>query len=134
MSLTPELKAHFLNLYHLALSDSQIDIKELETLYRIGEAKGVSRSDINALLLQPGEASFSPPETVLEKIDCLYDLCLIAWADGVLDNEENEILKLYCSRFGFQDDNITQICAFLLEEASKNTPKQQVLTTVSQNL
>lgn len=134
MSLTPELKAHFLNLYHLALSDSHIDIKELEMLYRIGEAKGVSRSDINDLLLQPGQASFSPPETVLEKIDCLYDLCLIAWADGILDHEENEILKLYCSRFGFRDDNIAQICAFLLGEASKNTPKQQVLTTVSQNL
>lgn len=134
MSLTPELKAHFLNLYHMALADSHVDIKELEMLYRIGEARGVSRSDIDTLLLQPGQSEFTPPETVLEKIDCLYDLSLIAWADGVLDEEEKETLARYCMRFGFKDENIAQICEFLLEEAAKNTPKHQILSTVSQNI
>ncbi|MCF6406761.1 TerB family tellurite resistance protein [Chitinophaga filiformis] len=134
MSLTPALKTHFLNLYHMALTDSQVDIRELETIYRIGEARGVGRSDIDALLLQPDSASFSVPETVLEKVDCLYDLCLIAWADGVLDEDERQTLELYCSRFGFRDENIASICEFLLDEAFKNTPKQQVLSTVSQNL
>jgi hypothetical protein len=134
MSLTPELKTHFLNLYQMALSDSQIDIRELETLYRIGEARGVGRTDIDALLLQPGPANFSPPDTILEKVDCLYDLCLIAWADGVLDQDEKQTLELYCSRFGFRDENIAIICEFLLEKASKGTPKEQVLSTVSQSL
>ncbi len=134
MPLTPELKTHFLNLYHMALSDSQVDVRELETLYRIGEARGVGRTDIDALLLQPGPVNFSPPDTILEKIDCLYDLCLIAWADGVLDEDEKQTLALYCSRFGFREENIATICEFLLEEAARNTPKEQVLSTVSQSI
>jgi len=134
MSLTTELKSHFLNLYHMALSDSQIEIKELETLYRIGEARGISRAEIDALLMNADQEGFSPPETVLEKIDCLYDLSLIAWADGTVDPDEKKTLALFCARFGFRDENISGICEYLLDEASRNTPKEQILSTVSQNL
>lgn len=134
MSLTPELTNHFLHLYHMALSDSQVDIKELEMLYRIGESKGVSRADIDALILHSDQTQFTPPQTVLEKIDCLYDLCLIAWSDGQVDAGEKETLAHFCTRFGFQDENVSIICEYLLEEAYKNTPKQQVLSTVSENL
>ncbi len=134
MSLTPELKNHFLHLYHMALSDSEVDVKELEMLYRIGESKGVGRADMEALLLQSEKDSFSPPGTVLEKIDCLYDLCLIAWSDGIVESGEKETLAFFCSRFGFRDENVSLICEYLLEEAYKKTPKQQVLSTVSQNL
>lgn len=134
MSLTPELKNHFLHLYHMALSDSQVDIKELEMLYRIGESKGISRADIDALILHSDQAQFTAPATVLEKIDCLYDLCLIAWSDGQVDAVEKETLTSLCVRFGFQDENIAIICDYLLEEAYKHTPKEQILSTVSENL
>lgn len=32
-----KLKGHFLNLYHMALSDTEVDTTELEMLYLIGE-------------------------------------------------------------------------------------------------
>jgi len=134
MSLTPELKAHFLNLYYMALSDSQVDIKELEMLYTIGETRGISRKEIETLLQQSSPADLMPPQTVLEKIDYLYDLSLIAWADGAVDSSERKTLELFCSRFGFRDENVSPICEFLLLEASRNTPKEQILSTVSQNL
>lgn len=134
MSLTIELKSHFLNLYHMAISDSNADVRELEMLYQIGEARGVTKAEIDALLLQPNQAGISQPQTVLEKIECLYDLSLIAWADGSVDPKERKALELFCSRFGFKDENISQLCDFVLEEASRNTSKQQLLQMVSQNL
>lgn len=134
MSLTIELKSHFLNLYHMAISDSNADVRELEMLYQIGEARGVTRAEIDTLLLHPNQAGIFQPQTVLEKIECLYDLSLIAWADGSVDPQERKALELFCSRFGFKDENISQLCDFVLEEASKNTPKQQLLQMVSQNL
>lgn len=134
MSLTIELKSHFLNLYHMAISDSNADVRELEMLYQIGEARGVTRAEIDTLLLHPNQAGISQPQTVLEKIECLYDLSLIAWADGSVDPQERKALELFCSRFGFKDENISQLCDFVLEEASRNTPKQQLLQMVSQNL
>jgi hypothetical protein len=118
----------------MAISDSNADVRELEMLYNIGEAKGISRAEIDDLLLTPNQVGFSQPQTVLEKIDCLYDLSLIAWADGSVDSTERKALELFCSRFGFKDENISQICEFLLDEASRNTPKKQILNTVSKNL
>src|SRR5690606_14196703 len=123
-----------LHLYQMALSDDEMDVKELEALYRIGEDRGISRDDMDTLLLQSGPVDILPPQSVLEKIDCLYDLSLIAWSDGCIDSGEREALEKFCTRFGFEDENVGSICDYLLEEASKNTPKEEVLLTVSQNL
>lgn len=134
MSLTPELKDHFLHLYHMALSDAQVDVKELEMLYRIGESRGVSRSDMDTLLIDSDQPRNTIPQTVLEKVECLYDLSLIAWADGYIEPEERKALELFCVRLGFKEENISQICQYLLDEAGRNTPKEQILSTVSQNI
>ncbi|PZR26443.1 MAG: hypothetical protein DI535_14325 [Citrobacter freundii] len=134
MALTPELKNHFLHLYQLALSDADVDIKELEILYRLGEDRGLTRTEMDSFLLQPQNEELQPPQTVLEKVDCLYDLSLIAWADGKVEPAERAMLGSYCARFGFREENIAAICEFLLDAASQNIPKQQILTTVSQNL
>jgi uncharacterized tellurite resistance protein B-like protein len=134
MPLSPTLKAHFLNLYHMAIADSNADMRELELLYKIGEARGIDRKEIDELLLAPNQAGFSQPVSVLDKIDYLYDLSLIAWADGTVDNSERKALELFSKRFGFKEENISQICDYLLDEASRNTPKEKLLQTVSENL
>jgi hypothetical protein len=118
----------------MAISDSNADMRELELLYKIGEARGINRKEIDELLLAPNQVGLSQPQSILEKIDYLYDLSLIAWADGTVDPSERRALELFCKRFGFKDENIIQICEFLLDEASRNTPKEKLLQTVSQNL
>jgi hypothetical protein len=134
MSLSPALKNKFLQLYYMAISNPEVNARELEMLYKIGEAKGVSRAEIDKLLLQPDLTPFTPPESALEKIDCLYDLCLIAWSDGIIDEDERKTLLFFCSYFGFLDENIPVICEYLLEEGYRDTAKQQVLNNVSKNL
>jgi uncharacterized tellurite resistance protein B-like protein len=134
MTLQPKLKGHFLNLYHMALSDAEIDTTELEMLYKLGEHKGVTKAEIDALVIQPDTIKFTPPETVLEKIGCLYDFALIAWADGKLDPSENRLIEMFCTKFGFQKENISVITQFLIEEAEKGTAKETVLLTVTENL
>ncbi len=134
MNLEPKQKGHFLNLYHIALSDAEIDTTELELLYKIGERRGVSKEDIDTTILQPDAIKFTSPETVLEKIDCLYDFALIAWADGKIDPHEKRLFEVFCTKFGFQDENIPTITQFLFEEAEKGTSRENVLLTVSKNL
>lgn len=53
MALTPELKNHFLHLYQLAPSDADVDIREPETLYWLGESQRLTCTEMNAFLLQP---------------------------------------------------------------------------------
>ncbi len=134
MNLTNELKSHFLNLYHLALSDSEIDVLELKMLYQIGEERGIALAQIQDVVLRPDTVRFSFPETVIEKIECLYDFARIAWADGKIDSNEQRVLQMFCSKFDFEEDNIPTLSQFLLDEAEKGTSTEQLLKIVSEHI
>ena len=134
MKMETTLKGHFLNLYHMALSDSEVDTTELEMLYKIGEEKGVSRIEIDEVVIRPDTIKFSPPESVLEKIESLYDFARIAWADGKIDENEERVLTMFCTKFGFEKENVPTIVKFLLDEAQKGTSKQDIFKIVSENL
>ncbi|MCU1288753.1 MAG: Tellurite resistance protein TerB [Acidobacteria bacterium] len=134
MNLTNELKSHFLNLYHLTLTDSEVDELELEMLYRIGEERGISLTQIQDVVLRPDKIRFSFPETVIEKVECLYDFARIAWADGKIDSSEEKLLEMFCSKFGFEEENIPTLSRFLLDEAEKGTSTEQLLKIVSENI
>jgi uncharacterized tellurite resistance protein B-like protein len=128
------LKGHFLNLYHIALSDLQVATTELEMIYKIGEEKGVSRAEIDEIVISPDSVKFTAPESVLEKIESLYDFARIAWADGKIDENEERIMTLFCTKFGFELENVPTIVKFLLEEAQKETSKEIIFKIVSENL
>ena len=134
MYLDTTLKGHFLNLYHMAISDAEVDTTELEILYKIGEERGVSRNEIDEVVVRPDTIKFSPPESVLEKIESLYDFAKIAWADGKIDENEERVMTMFCSKFGFEKENVPTIVKFLLEEAQKGTSKEEIFKIVSENL
>ncbi|TWW01337.1 TerB family tellurite resistance protein [Chitinophaga pinensis] len=123
-----------MNLYHMALADEHVDIRELELLYRIGEDGGINRTEIETLIMQAEQPVFISPTTLSEKISYLYDLSLMACADGKIDEAEQKLLIRFCSLFGFKQENVLSICEYLLGEAARNTPIQQVLSNVSKNL
>jgi len=129
-----KLKSHFLNLYAMALSDSQIGTVELEMLYKIGEEKGVDKSQIDHVILNPGNVKFSLPETLNEKVIYLYDFAKIILADGVVDENERKMLELFCNRFGFEEENVSSIADFLIGSAKDNIPVNDLLLIINENL
>lgn len=132
--MTRELQSHFLNLYALALSDAQIDTKELETLYRIGEEKGVEASEIKAVILHPDKTQFTLPVSLEEKVSYLYDFARLILADGIVDSNERSTLELFCRRFGFEEENIGPIADVLLAAARDNTDLNELLFFINENL
>jgi uncharacterized tellurite resistance protein B-like protein len=134
MNIEDKLKGHFLNLYHMALADNEVDNKELEMLYKIGDEKGITKTEIDSVLFTSDSVKFILPETVLEKIESLYDLARIAWADGKIDENEERIMQVFSRKFGFEDENIPTIIQFLLDEAKKGTSKEDIFKIVTENL
>ena len=132
--MTPILQSHFLNLYAMALSDTQIDTVELETLYRIGQDKGVEKTEIDNVILNPDKVKFTFPDSLDEKVVYLYDFAKIILADGIIDKNERKTLELFCNRFGFEEDNIVSIADFLLSSAKDNLPINDLLKIINENL
>ena len=108
------LKAHFLSLYCLTVSDNDVHPKELETLYQIGLEYGISKEDIQAIVMEPNNALITP-STIEEKVAYLYNLTRIAYADGKIVNEEKDLIGKYAIKFGFPKENAAAIVDFFLD-------------------
>ena len=124
------LKWHFFNLYCLALSDEQFDFTELQTLYAIGVDHGISPEQINKVVLT---ANITPtvPEAIEGKVECLYDLALMAWADGKIEPEEREIIKKCVIRYGFLSENADGIVDYFIESVKENKTKTEIINEIN---
>lgn len=124
-SITTELKTHFLRLYQIAFSDDNFDVLETQMLYKFAEERGISKEGLDEILLNPSNETIIPNE--LEKrIEYLYDLAIMIWADGIVTDDELNMLKKYCLRFEFLEENIDELSQFLLENAKQNLTKQEL--------
>lgn len=118
----------------MALSDLNVDIKELEALYLIGEEKGLKREEIDSIVLSQDEVEYIVPDSINDKIDSLYDLARIAWADDIIEDSERHLMNVFAEKFGFEKSNIPTIVQFLLDEAEKKTDKDVIFKIVTDNL
>ncbi|MHA6250279.1 tellurite resistance TerB family protein [Pontibacter sp. CAU 1760] len=133
-TLNIELKSHFLNLYFLALSDTQIDSQELEMLFQLGQNRGIDKEEIERIILHPDSVRFTIPKDTLTKIEYLYDYVTMILADGKIDEQEELTLKKFCIKFGFDEQNIPAIMQFLIQEAINGTDKNTIIEQVKQTL
>ena len=119
------LKSHFLSLYHMILSDNEIDPKELEMLFQIGTEYGISKEEIREIVLLPGSDEVVP-NTLEEKIAYLYDLTRIVWADGRVDPEERSMMVRFVLRFDFLPENASRIVDFFLDAVQKGQSLDEI--------
>ena len=123
------LKWHFFNLYCMALSDTDFDPREAELLYKIGLEHGLNKSVIDEIVVTSGLHPVIP-QTLEEKVSYLYDLARMAWADGVIEDEERIVLKKYVLRFGFEVNNADGIVDYLLDSVEKGKTLEQLYNEI----
>ncbi|WP_323787908.1 hypothetical protein [Psychroserpens sp.] len=128
--ITTELKSHFLRLYQMAFSDDNFDILELKMLYRFAEERGLSEAQLNEILLHPSHET-TIPESLEMRVEYLYDLAVMIWADNKVTEDEYITLKKYCKKFEFLDENISDLADYLLECAKKNVNKEEIIKTIN---
>lgn len=117
----------------MALSDMQIDTTELEIIYKIVQTKGVDKSAIDEIILNPDKVKFTPPDSIEEKILYLYDFAKIVISDGIVDNNEKNTLKIFCIKFEFEDENIDSIVEFLIESAKNKLQNEDIIKMIKEN-
>ncbi len=125
-----ELKARFLSLYCMILADGVIDNRELDTLYHIGiDNYGLSPEEITQSVKEAG-TSFIIPARLEDKVQLLYELALIAWADEILEDSEMQLIHNYALRMGFEPENVPGITQYLLDKAHEKVPFTTVINEI----
>lgn len=124
------LKWHFFNLYRLALSDEEFDFTERQILYQIGVEHGITPEQINEVILT---TNITPavPDTTKGKVEGLYDLARMAWADGKIEQEERDILKKCVIRYGFMPENALGIVDYFIGSIKDNKSKSDILNEIN---
>lgn len=128
--ITATLQSRFLRLYQMACADENFDAPEMKQLYLFAEQRGVETSQLEKILTDP-MARISIPSSREDRIEYLYDLSVMIWADKEVTDNEYSTLQKFCRRFQFEDANIDGICAFLLDCAKQEMSLSQVLTKIN---
>lgn len=116
----------FLELYRMVLADGIAHPKEMETLYRIGvENYGLTNEQITKEIAEESFSTFIP-QTPEDKIKLLYELALIAWADGVIEESEKKLLKRYAILFGIKEELSDEFVDFLLKKVQDNVSENEI--------
>lgn len=118
---------HFLDLYCMIMADGIVHPKELETLYRIGiETYGLTQDEITQSVVSAGKTMVIP-ESPEEKIGLLYEMALVAWADGEIEESERKLLKRYAILYGVDNDKVDDLVEYLLDKAEDNVKEEDII-------
>ena len=124
--ISVELKNHLLNMYLIAMSDSEFAESEMLMILDIIEKKGISKKEFERIIINPINIPFSIPEDTVGKIEYLFDFARIISADGKIRKEEKIAFKDYCLKFGFEEETVIELMEWLLELSKNNLSKVQL--------
>ena len=124
-------KKMFLGLYQMVLADAEVHPHELEVLYEIGKEKGgISEEEIQQAIFSSNTLVSMESLSDEERIEYLYNLSRIAWADGKIEDSERKALQESSKRLGFSEENVVEISEFLLGQAKEKKPFEEVLQII----
>lgn len=128
--VTAELKGHFLRLYQMAMTDGDFSPSEWKMLYEFAEERGVPRDELDRILLET-TGKIEIPKTIVERVEYLYDLSRMIWADGKVTEDELTTLKKYCRKFEFEEENISELADYLIESVRVGKKKEEILSELN---
>ena len=111
-------KNHIKNLLALAKADGNMHPKEEALLYKIGKRYGLKDRQVKTLIDADEKFDMNVPDNHNDKMNLLYDLILMVYADEVVDKHEIEFCEEAVKQFGMKK----QLVSWLLAEFERGTP------------
>lgn len=130
-TISENLKSHFLNLYHMALSDNDFSPLELKMLYNFAQERGIDSHHLDQILHSNSTIKNHHPETLQEKIEYLHDLTQMIWADEKVDENERSALEKYIKLFDFMDENVSALADYFIEAVKNGQTKDQIINELN---
>lgn len=111
-------KNHLKHLLALANADGNIHEKELVLLFKLGKKYGLKDWQIQNLVDSKEKFKLNIPDNFYDRMNLLYDLILMVYADGVVEKRE----IAFCEDVAIKFKMKKSIVKWLLENFEKGTP------------
>jgi hypothetical protein len=106
---------HFAAIVRVAMSDGVITDSEKEFIDRLASNLDVTETDYKAILKDHGSHPINPPVSYNSRLERLFDLTRMIWADGVKGEAQEKLLHKFCVGLGFHAVNVKYIADKALE-------------------
>ncbi len=101
--------AHFASIVKLALADDVITEGEEKMLKRLAKRFHILEDKYTEIIEAPEKYPINASHSYNERIEHLYDLAKMIYADGEVSGEEAIVLRKICVGLGFPTDNVEKI-------------------------
>jgi len=102
-------KGHFSSIVRVALSDGDITKEEREFIDKLAKNLEISKDEYDEILENPFKYPINPPYLYIHRLERLYDLARMVYADHVLGQQQKDILIRFALALGFSPGNVTYI-------------------------
>ena len=106
---------HFAAIVRVAMSDGEISEDEKSFLDRLAFKLDISKSEYKEILKDYNSHPINPPVSYDLRLERLYDLTRMVWADKIRTADEIKLLRKFCVALGFHAVNAQYITDKALE-------------------
>lgn len=99
-------KGHFSSIVRVALSDGELTIEERAFLDKLAIRLEISPAEYDEILESPSKYPINPPHLHVQRLERLYDLSRMVYADHVLGPKQKAILTRFALALGFTPSNV----------------------------
>ena len=106
---------HFASIVRVAMSDGVITDEERAFLHRLAARLNISEEEYKIILKDYKSHEINPPSSYDKRLERLYDLARMVYADRVLGEKQTAMLERLGIGLGFSTGNI----AYVVDKALK---------------
>jgi len=100
---------HFASIVKLAMADEVITDGERELLESLAKGLNISNEEYKKIVKNPDKYPINPPVSYDTRIERLYNLTQMIFADEEVAKEEISILHRVVTGLGFPQDNVEKV-------------------------
>lgn len=127
-------RTHLNLLVQLARIDGVVVQDEIDLIKQIGEANGMSSSDISACFEDPSLIENLDVLTADEKYEYIYNIVQLMKIDGRLYKEEIRFCAKLASKLGYSEDVLLELMLKIYSDPEISADKASLKTTIQKYL
>ena len=122
-------KDHFASIVRLALSDGVISKEEEAFINRTAINLEIEEQEVETIKANLDNYPINPPSTEQRRLERLYDLARMVFADQIADEAEKKIMNRLIIGLGFPHEEVEDIINQSFEQIQKGSDEDEFVAS-----
>lgn len=102
-------QGHFASIVRVAMENGHLSDEEKLFLDKLAKRLEITADEYKEILKNPFKYPINPPHLYVQRLERLYDLSRMVYADHILGPKQKEILTRFALALGFTPGNVNYI-------------------------